>query len=825
MKDTVRMAIRKIDGLPPFESLIARMNRSQETPVAVTGLSGSLLPILLSRVQKSTGRTILFVACDKGAAERVHDDLRVLLPSESVHFFGGSHSRERHIQDTAPGAEGVQTLKSLMDGTAHIVASTLEALQTQIAKPSQLSQKTITVNVGNEYVFSRLIEQLNSLGFQKDDYVRARGEYSVRGGILDVFPYVGDDPLRIEFLGDTVESIRLFDPLSQRSIRDLTGAAIVPDLLATSKDSDTAGLLDYAPVSGIIVLDDPDRMQSEWAEEWHRSRERLDGFSQLRAYPLRQSLPGEVDFGSLMQPAFNGSIRHFREKIAQLQHNDYTILLTADSHSEEQRLRTLLVESADVPRDNGDSTPSALVDADRLHFSQESLHEGFILPDLRLALFTEHQIFNRLKRKGRKRKTRFKGFSPEEIQRLQKGDFVVHMDYGIGVYDGLHRIRVKNVEQEVVKVQYAEGDTLYVHLTYINRLQKYASKEGHLPRLTRLGSNEWERLKARAKKRIKDIARDLIRLYARRKHLGGFGFAPDTLWQKELEASFMYEDTFDQAKATKDVKVDMEAPHPMDRLICGDVGFGKTEVAVRAAFKAVMNGKQVAVLVPTTILAVQHYNTFLDRMARYATRVQVLSRFKTKKEQEATLRELEAGSIDVIIGTHRLLSKDVRLKDLGLLIIDEEHRFGVSAKEKLRQLKAEVDTLTLTATPIPRTLHFSLMGARDLSIIATPPRNRLPVITEISPNDDALIREAILREVQRHGQVYFVHDRVQNIEEITSRLQILLPGVRFRTAHGQLPGHQLEEVMVDFLEKRFDVLVCTKIIESGLDIPNTNTII
>ncbi len=825
MQDRTTEIVQWVSDMPAFRGVVAGLDQSPGTPIAVTGISGSLVAVFLAGVRESTGRMLFFVTAERGSAERVCDDLRILLAPESVHIFGVDHGRERHSQDPPQTDEGVRAIKGLLEKSAQVVAVTPEGLNTGVAKISNYSQKNITINVGNEHSLTGLVGRLQELGFQRDDYVRTRGEFSVRGGILDVFPYVGDDPLRMEFLGDTVESIRLFDPLSQRSIRDLSVATVIPDLLTSSDEDGGATLLDYAPADAIIVLDDPDRIRSEKGEEWALQEKRLVGFSQVGISPLRQSVPGEIDAGSLMQPAFNGSIKHFRQKIAELQRDDYTIVLTADSQSEQQRLKTLLLESADAVGENGDTTDIAPVDIDRLSFSHESLHEGFILPDLRFALFTEHQVFNRLKRKGRKRKTRFKGFSQEELQRLQKGDYVVHMDYGIGVYDGLHRIRVKSVEQEVVKVQYEEGDTLYVHLNYINRLQKYASKEGHLPRLTRLGSREWERLKARAKKRIKDIARDLIRLYARRKHLGGFGFAPDTLWQKEMEASFMYEDTFDQAKATKDVKADMEAPHPMDRLICGDVGFGKTEVAVRAAFKAVMNGKQVAVLVPTTILAIQHYNTFVDRLARYATRVQVLSRFKTKKEQQAILQELAAGTIDVIIGTHRLLSKDVRLKDLGLLVIDEEHRFGVTAKEKMRQLKTEVDTLTLTATPIPRTLHFSLMGARDLSVMATPPRNRLPVITEISPNDDTLIREAILREVRRHGQVYVVHDRVQNIDQIASRLQALLPTVRFRTAHGQLPGHQLEEVMLDFLEKRFDVLVCTKIIESGLDIPNANTII
>jgi len=384
---------------------------------------------------------------------------------------------------------------------------------------------------------------------------------------------------------------------------------------------------------------------------------------------------------------------------------------------------------------------------------------------------------------------------------------------------------VRGIQHDVLKIIYDGGDVLYVNLNYVNRVQKYSSKEGHIPKLNRLGSAEWQRLKERAKGRIKDIARDLIRLYSERKSVTGFAFQTDTAWQKELEASFVFEDTFDQAKATMDVKADMESPFPMDRLICGDVGFGKTEVAVRAAFKAVMDGKQVAVLVPTTILAIQHFNTFSDRLSRYSVRVEVISRLKSKAEQSAILGKLNDGMVDVVIGTHRLLSKDVQFKDLGLLVVDEEHRFGVSAKERLRQKKAIVDTLTLTATPIPRTLHFSLMGARDLSVIATPPRNRLPIITEIVEFNEEQIREAVLREVHRGGQVYVVHDRVQDIQDFSLRLVGMLPGIRIAFAHGQMNPRELESVMIQFLERRLDVLVCTKIIESGLDIPNVNTII
>jgi transcription-repair coupling factor (superfamily II helicase) len=439
-------------------------------------------------------------------------------------------------------------------------------------------------------------------------------------------------------------------------------------------------------------------------------------------------------------------------------------------------------------------------------------------------MYTEHQVFGRLKRRGGRRQPKFKGFTERELQRLVRGDYVVHKDYGIGKFDGLKRIRVGGAEQEVVKILYDANDVLYVNLNYVNKLQKYSSKEGHIPSLTRLGSSEWEKLKLRAKKRVKDIARDLITLYARRKQAEGFPFSQDTPWQQELEASFIYEDTRDQAKATIEVKRDMETPHPMDRLICGDVGFGKTEVAVRASFKAVLDGKQVAVLVPTTILATQHFGTFQDRLARYGVRLDVVSRFRSKQEQSAIVGKIREGLVDVIIGTHRLLSKDVTFKNLGLLIIDEEHRFGVAAKEKLRRLKSDVDTLSLTATPIPRTLHFSLMGARDLSIIATPPRNRLPIITEIMQWNDDVIRDAAARELQRGGQLYFVHDRVQTMDDVAGRLQKLLPDVRIRTAHGQMTSHALENVMMAFLQKECDVLVATKIIESGLDIPNVNTI-
>ena len=535
--------------------------------------------------------------------------------------------------------------------------------------------------------------------------------------------------------------------------------------------------------------------------------------------------PGKelIDFGGKLQPAFNGSIAALRKDLAALQQQSYAVYFTSDTNAELARLRELL-NSFPGGESPGETEEARPLETETFQFTVEALHGGFTIPGARLAVYTEHQIFSRLKRRGRKRPAKFKGLTERDIHMLHRGDFVVHQDFGIGRYDGMKRISVGGAEQEVVKILYDARDTLFVNLNYVGKLQKYSSKEGHVPALSRLGSAEWEKLKIRAKKKVKDIARELIALYARRKQSAGFAFSPDSPWQKELEASFMYEDTFDQAKATMDVKQDMEEPHPMDRLICGDVGFGKTEVAVRAAFKAVIDGKQAAVLVPTTILAMQHFNTFRDRLARYGVHLDVLSRFRAKAEQGEIIAKLRDGGIDIVIGTHRILSKDVAFRNIGLLIIDEEHRFGVAAKERIRQMKAEVDTLSLTATPIPRTLHFSLMGARDLSVIATPPRNRLPVITEILQWNDDIIRDAVTKELQRGGQAYFVHDRVQSMDELTGRLQGILPGVRLRSAHGQMPAHELEEVMMSFLEKRCDVLVATKIIESGLDIPNVNTI-
>lgn len=807
----------------------------------VAGVAGSLASVLMEVLHAEAGKQILVVAGDELSAERIRDDICLTSGPHGAVFFGGAENHHRLATGSVKSVEDNESLRLLLSQEATIVVTHPLALTLNMAGPSTLRERAFAVNVGIECGFSDCIALLVKFGFEKKDFVETYGDYAVRGGILDVFPYVGEHPVRLEFFGDTIESIREFDPLSQRSIKELSTAFIVPDLLATAADPSmaSASLFDFLQPDALVVLQEPALVRAAVEKEisrggdkrrpWKEIEELLDLFPQIHLVSLTRSAGQGIDMQSLPQPSFNGSVQFLRKSLVDLQQKSFAITISCDTQSELVRLKELLSEmlsgeQEDQIRPEGEASTDDL-DVAGIEFSLHTLHEGFILPGSKVALYTEHQIFNRLKRRGRQLKQKFRGMSRKELQQLHKGDYVVHTDYGIGIFDGMKKIRVRNVEQEVLKLSYEAKDTLYVNLNYVNKIQKYSSKEGHIPKLSRLGSGDWERLKSRVKKRIKDIARDLIQLYARRKHAQGFAFLPDSLWQKELEASFMYEDTYDQARATREVKQDMEAPHPMDRLVCGDVGFGKTEVAVRAAFKAVLSGKQVAILVPTTILALQHRNTFVDRLARYSTNIQTLSRFKSKKEQIEIVEQLKAGAIDIIIGTHRLLSKDVGFKDLGLLVIDEEHRFGVSAKEKLRQLKAAVDTLALTATPIPRTLHFSLMGARDLSVIATPPKNRLPVITEIGQYSADLITEAVRRELQRQGQVYFVHDRIQNITEVTAQLQALLPEVRIRFAHGQMQAHELEQVMLNFLEKKIDLLVCTKIIESGLDLPNVNTII
>ncbi len=824
---------KEIFNTPPFHQLRQQLQRHAPShPLAVRGISGSLLAFVASFLLKEQRRQLVLIVPETDRAEQLRDDCALLIGEAHVRLYGETSGHQAELLDLTAPLSQIETLKALSTQEPVLVVTSAGAVAHPTASPDQFQRSSLELVSGTDYPFEQLIQNLNNLGFERKDFVEEYGDMAVRGGILDIFPFVGEHPVRVEFWGDHIESIREFDVLSQRSIRELQSASIVGRLTSSNEGAQILStFFDHLQPNALVLIDEPALLEQEVEElrregvmnllEWSTIIACFERFDRVTVSSLTSLNDSDcIDFSSSPQPPSNGSIKILRQQLQTLRQEDLRVFLTCDTKDEADRLKELIEEEEAEWMPSGEKNGLA-----HTTFIVETFHSGFVYPPARLALFTEHQIFGRQKRRALTRRRRFRGFSVKEAHQLRRGDYVVHVDYGIGKFAGLHKIRVRGVEQEVMKVLYAEDDVLYVNLNFVNRVQKYSSQEGHVPKITKLGAPDWERLKARARSRVKDIARELIQLYARRKTEEGFAFAPDSHWQKEMEASFMYEDTPDQARTTREVKEDMERTSPMDRLVCGDVGFGKTEIAVRAAFKAVMSGKQVGVLVPTTILAQQHFQTFKDRLGRYAVRIESLSRFKSKTEQRAILEGLKNHQIDILIGTHRMLSKDVQFHDLGLLIIDEEHRFGVSAKEKLRQLRATVDTLTLTATPIPRTLQFSLMGARDLSIINTPPRNRLPIITEIAHFDLALVREAILKELHRGGQVYFIHDRINDIDEVQAMLERAVPEARFHVAHGQMKGHQLEKTMLDFLDKKFDVLICTKIIESGIDIPSVNTII
>jgi transcription-repair coupling factor (superfamily II helicase) len=827
---------------PPFELLVTK-EAAAAHPVQLHGLNGSLWAFAAVALFRQTGGQVLVVVDDAERASKLRDDCAVLIGEASVQLTIVEPRHAAQVLDMSAQLSQTESLKALHGHVPAIYITHATALGFGVPDKAEFAGSIIELAVSTEHEFQPLLQRLSDLGFERKQLVETYGDVAVRGGILDLFPFIGEHPVRIEFWGDSIESIREFDVLSQRSIRELQKVSIVPDIMNARKRSDetvsvhhnAVSLLSYFSDDAAILLDDPALLQKEFSDlesegvptdfSFDEVKNRLDTFPRY-IHSVFQPAHGSIDFRSRPQPSVNGSIKALRSMIEEFDGNEFEVVITSDRKEELDRIRELIEEATETEHDRDEAVGERSVDTVRhLRYSTESFHNGFVFDPAGIVLFTEHEIFGRLKAHADKKRKRFKGISAKELHALRRGDYVVHVDHGIGKFLGLSKITVGGTEQEVAKLEYAEKGNLFVNLNYITRIQKYSSAEGHEPKLNKLGSADWERLKSRTKKKIKDIARDLIKLYAQRKMAPGFAFGADTHWQKEMEASFMYEDTPDQARSTVEVKLDMENDHPMDRLVCGDVGFGKTEVAVRAAFKAVMNNKQVAVLVPTTILAQQHFNTFSDRLGRYPVRIALLSRFKSTKEIKTSLEALADGNIDIIIGTHRLLSKDVLFKDIGLLIIDEEQRFGVAAKEKLRALRVTVDTLTLTATPIPRTLHFSLMGARDLSIINTPPRNRLPIHTEIATYDKKIIREAVIHEIHRGGQVFIVNDRVNNIDILTATLQEHVPEARFRVAHGQMHGHELEKVMIDFLQKRFDVLVTTKIVESGVDIPSVNTII
>lgn len=811
------------------------------------GVSGSLPAFLIRHVNRESGRPILCILSSEEASAYLQSDLEqipgdlssvVRLPSTGVKPYD-----EETVPDTTAIIQRADVIQQVIGGYTGIVVTSIPALYELLPPPETVQHETIIISVGEIISPNDLVDQLVGHGFEPVEFVEQPGEMALRGGIVDIYPYAGEYPVRIEFFGDEIDSLREFDVRSQRSVSRLTTARIVPNLEQNKTDTGTtfAPLFDFLPKETVIVTFDETQLLEQAKVLFDEAKVEFDKYvrgngASEKAAPEKRYMSADqlitalysrsrILFGSFVdstadevshfdsrpQPAFHSNIGLLRNKIRSNTNEHYQTFILCDSHGQESRLRELLEED---------------VETSKFRLLVESLHEGFEIPSLGLAVYTDHQIFERYHRPtARKRKRRQGGLSRRELQNLAPGDFVVHVDYGIGRFAGMQHITVRGKQQEAVRVLFAGEDVLYVNVNALYKLYKYSGREGHQPKLTKLGSGQWERTKAKTKKRVKDIARDLIRLYAQRKASAGYAFPQDTIWQRELEASFQFEDTPDQAVTSEAVKSDMQQPVPMDRLVCGDVGFGKTEIAVRAAFKAVQDGKQVAILVPTTILAKQHLETFTNRLGRYPVRIEMLSRFRTSTEQKEIVKAAAEGTVDILIGTHRIASKDIRFKNLGLLIIDEEQRFGVSVKERLRKLRTEVDTLTLTATPIPRTLQFSLLGARDLSIISTPPPNRQPIFTEIHTFDKDLIRDAILYEVNRGGQVFFIHNRVHNIDEISTMLRAMLPDIRIRTAHGQMKSKELENVMIDFVDRKFDVLVSTNIIESGLDISNANTII
>jgi transcription-repair coupling factor (superfamily II helicase) len=750
-----------------------------------------------------------------------------------------------------------EKLNEITNKEKFILLSTYSILNCRLPVKEAIQQKTVTIESGGNLSFDDIIEYLNYLHYTKDKFVEVPGNYSQRGAIIDFWSYSEKYPVRLEFDGDFLESIRSMNPENQRSIEvipSVTLAAQIKEEDIISKSTDIFSYLKnpiffassyefnnlsseaincFKPEAVEEINDKPpvideDKFEDDFPEidkeEFAVKENSNNNYEQLFNKENVQWLVEEelssgkrFELGFTDAPSINSNYEALSNVLINYTQDNFKIIVSAENEIQSERLIELLSEYNDQL--------ASLLDEKKIEIQTLPVKKGFINREEKFLLLSDYEIFNKPYRTKISAGKKYKKGKSKTFASIKRGDYVVHEDYGIGKYAGLETIKIGEVNQESMKILFNEGGVVFVNLNYLNLVKKYSSNENLVPSLSTLGTAEWQNTKQKAKKKIKEAARELITLYAKRKASKGFAFGGDTIWQKELEASFFYEDTPDQVKVTDEVKEDMEAENPMDRLVCGDVGFGKTEIAVRAAFKAVQDGKQTAILVPTTILAEQHFNTFKDRLNQFPVKVEVLSRFQSKKKQKEIVNDLKTGVADIVIGTHRLLSKDIEFNDLGLLIIDEEHRFGVKAKEKLRSVKLNVDTLTLTATPIPRTLNFSLLGARDLSIIATPPPNRQPIYTTVSTFDINKIKEWILKELQRNGQVYFIHDRIQSIDKLSGYLQRFLPDVKIAVAHGQMKPAELEDVIHKFLNKEYSVLLSTKIIESGIDIPNVNTII
>ena len=824
-------------GSKPLDAL-CREYRSERAVVHLEELVGGALSFYASAAVARTGGVHLFVAEDRDAAAYLVNDFYNLLDEERVCFFPSSykHSAANGAEDAQGVVQRTATMNALrsFSGAGYLVVCTYpEALAERVADAEALRRGTIAVRVGDRFSIEVLEQELADADFTRVDFVYEPGQYSVRGGIVDVFSYSESKPYRLDFFGDEVDSIRRFNISSQLSSDRLDRVEIIPDLNA-ARSGARVSLAQFAGPQAAWWFYDADYVlrrvndvrrktladmeRPEEADSLLTSRNGLlADLAGARLLLLRDNLPerpatATVRFSTAPQPKFNKNFEMLADDMIRNALRGYDTYILSENKAQVERLENIFHQIG-----RGQAVVRSL---------PVTLHEGFADNDLKLCLYTDHQIFDRYQRyriNGEIR--RDEQMTVAELNQLRPGDYVVHIDHGVGRFDGLVKIEENGKTHEAIKLVYKDGDVLFVNVHSLHRIARYKSGDGEPPKVYKLGSGAWQKLKNATKKAVKDISRQLIALYAKRKASKGFAFSPDSYLQHELEASFRWEDTPDQQAATAAVKKDMESDQPMDRLVCGDVGFGKTEVAIRAAFKAVVDGKQVAVLVPTTILALQHYRSFMERLRDFPVRVEYLNRTKSSREVKQICADLAAGKIDILIGTHKMLGRQVVFRDLGLLIIDEEQKFGVAAKEKLTEMSVSVDTLTLTATPIPRTLQFSLMGSRDLSVISTPPPNRQPILTESHVFSEEIVRDAVERELARGGQVYFVHNRVEDLQTLQGMVTRLCPKARVAVGHGKMPAEQLERLIMDFIYGEFDVLVSTTIVENGIDIPNANTII
>ena len=837
----VQDLLKQYAAHPQVAALNTLLKNKTSRNIFLKGLNGSGAAMTIASLFSKRRGSYVCVLNDLEDAGYFYHDLVQLTGGDGIYFFPSAYRRAIKYGHVDPANEILRTevLSTLQDPTAPFIIVTYpEALAEKVISREVLKENTLKISVGERLDNMFVSDVLDEYGFEQVDYVYEPGQYAMRGSILDVFSFSYEFPYRIDFFGNEVETIRSFDVETQLSKEKLDSIYIVPEM--TKGNRTNSSLLDSLPSETLLASKDmawvKERIGSIWNEEpIIGDEESFANIEQLRAKLITGedflhaalgfcrlhfgTRPMEVadatlTFSMEAQPIYHKNFDLVSESFHKYLEDGYTLYILSDVEKQATRIRAIF-------EDRGDDIPFTSVN--------KTIHEGFADETLRVCLFTDHQLFDRFHKfnlKSDKARSGKLSLSLKELNQFTTGDYIVHIDHGVGQFGGLVRTEVNGKMQEAIRLIYQNNDIIFVSIHSLHKLSKYKGKDsGEPPKLSKLGTGAWEKMKERTKSKVKDIARDLILLYSKRKQEKGFAYSPDSFMQHELEASFIYEDTPDQMKATADVKADMENDRPMDRLICGDVGFGKTEVAIRAAFKAVSDNKQVAVLVPTTVLAFQHYQTFSERLKDFPCRIEYISRARTAKEIRETLKDLKEGNINIIIGTHRIVGKDVTFKDLGLLIIDEEQKVGVSVKETLRQLKANVDTLTMTATPIPRTLQFSLMGARDLSSITTPPPNRYPVQTEVERFNPDIIREAINFEMSRNGQVFFINNRIQNIYEMEALVKREVPDARIAVGHGQMEPEKLEKIILDFVNYEYDVLIATSIVESGIDVPNANTII